>query len=49
MNSINHLNAKYKSDSIKLASQDLKRTYKMLHERLFPRYTTNINDIITVK
>ena len=49
MQSIDYLNAKFKGNTIKLASQDLKRTWKMRQERLSPRYTTNINDIITVK
>lgn len=34
---------------IKLASQDLDRVWKMKQERLSPRYTTNVNDIITIK
>ena len=46
---LDYLNAKFKGNTIKLASQDLKRTWKMRQERLSPRYTTNINDIITVK
>ncbi|MEJ6792442.1 MAG: Y-family DNA polymerase [Lacinutrix sp.] len=49
MKSIDFLNTKYKGNTIKLASQDLKRTWKMRQERLSPRYTTNINDIIVVK
>ncbi|MCK8479169.1 Y-family DNA polymerase [Psychroserpens algicola] len=49
MQSIDHLNSKYKSHKIKLGNQDLKRTWKMRQERLSPRYTTNINDIIVVK
>jgi DNA polymerase V len=49
MQSIDCLNAKYKGHKIKLGSQDLKRTWKMRQERLSPRYTTNINDIIVVK
>lgn len=34
---------------VKLASQDLDRTWKMNQEKLSPRYTTNINEIITIK
>ncbi|MEM5563584.1 Y-family DNA polymerase [Psychroserpens sp. AS72] len=49
MQSIDSLNAKYKSHKIKLGNQDLKRTWKMRQERLSPKYTTNINDIIVVK
>ncbi|WP_298497421.1 Y-family DNA polymerase [uncultured Algibacter sp.] len=49
MKAIDGLNSKYANNKIKLASQDLKRTWKMRQERLSPRYTTNINDIIVVK
>ena len=49
MASIDSLNIKYGSNKIKLGSQDLQRTWKMRQERLSPRYTTNINDIIVVK
>ena len=49
MSAIDRLNKKYKMDTIKLANQDLQRTCKMKQERLSPKYTTKINDIITVK
>ncbi|MBL4605011.1 MAG: Y-family DNA polymerase [Flavobacteriaceae bacterium] len=49
MFAIDHLNKKFKADKIKLANQDLERTWKMRQERLSPKYTTKINDIITVK
>ncbi|PWH83736.1 SOS mutagenesis and repair protein UmuC [Algibacter marinivivus] len=49
MHAIDGLNSKYANNKVKLASQDLKRTWKMRQERLSPRYTTNINDIIVVK
>ncbi|AXT18782.1 DUF4113 domain-containing protein [Flavobacteriaceae bacterium AU392] len=49
MQSIDILNTKYGDYKIKLANQDLKRTWKMRQERLSPRYTTDINDIIKVK
>lgn len=49
MKAIDGLNAKYADNKVKLANQDLKRTWKMRQERLSPRYTTNINDIIKVK
>ena len=48
-NSIDHLNKKFKTTAIKLANQDLQRTWKMKQEHLSPKYTTKINDIITVK
>ena len=49
MQSIDAINAKYKGAAIKIANQDLKQTWKMRQDRLSPRYTTNINDIIVVK
>lgn len=49
MSAIDKINGKYKSDKIKIGNQDLNRTWKMRQERLSPRYTTNINDIIIVK
>ncbi|WP_341220343.1 Y-family DNA polymerase [Polaribacter atrinae] len=49
MSAIDKLNRKFKADKIKLGNQDLQRTWKMRQERLSPRFTTNINDIIIVK
>ncbi|MBU2940919.1 Y-family DNA polymerase [Lacinutrix sp. C3R15] len=49
MRAIDGVNSKYGSYKIKLGNQDLKRTWKMRQERLTPKYTTNINDIICVK
>ncbi len=49
MQAIDGLNAKYADHKIKLGNQDLKRTWKMRQERLSPRYTTRISDIIVVK
>ena len=49
MHVIDALNVKYANYKIKLGNQDLKRTWKMRQERLSPRYTTNINDVIFVK
>ena len=49
MTAIDKLNRKFKSDKIKLGNQDLKRTWKMRQERLSPKFTTNINEVIIVK
>ena len=49
MEAMDMLNAKYGQHSIKLASQDPKRLWKMRQEKLSPRYTTDLNDIITIK
>ena len=49
MNAIDYINRKYKTNRVKLGSQDLERTWKMRQERLSPKYTTSINDVIVVK
>ncbi|QNM85381.1 Y-family DNA polymerase [Polaribacter pectinis] len=49
MSTIDKLNSKFKTDKIKLGNQDLKRTWKMRQERLSPKFTTNIKDILIVK
>jgi DNA polymerase V len=49
MSAIDLMNTRFKADKIKLGNQDLKRTWKMRQERLSPKYTTNINDILIVK
>ncbi len=49
MSAIDHINTRFKADKIKLGNQDLKRTWKMRQERLSPKYTTNIKDILVVK
>ena len=49
MHAIDDVNIKYGDYKIKLANQDLKRTWKMRQEHLSPKYTTNINDVIKVK
>ena len=48
MNAIDKINYKF-SNKIKLANQDLKKTWKMKQDYLSPNYTTNIQDIIKVK
>ncbi len=49
MSAIDYLNRKFKADKIKLGNQDLKRTWKMRQERLSPKFTTNIKDVIIVR
>lgn len=49
MQHIDALNTKYEASKIKLGNQDLKRTWKMRQEHLSPKYTTNINEILTVQ
>ena len=49
MQRIDAINHKYEAAKIKLGNQDLERTWKMRQERLSLKYTTNINEILTVK
>lgn len=48
MQVVDTLNHKYGEQKIKLASQDPKRVWKMKREKLSPRYTTNLHDVITI-
>ena len=49
MKVIDKLNLKYNKPSIKIANQDLDKTWKMKQEHLSPRYTTAIDEIIEIK
>ena len=49
MKTMDNINNKLGDYKIKIANQDLERTWKMRQEHLSPKYTTNINDIIKVK
>ena len=49
MKTIDRLNNKLGHRNIRFASQAMGRTWKMRQEKLSPRYTTEINDIIIVK
>lgn len=48
MQAIDKLNIQFGQQKIRLASQDTKRVWKMKQQKLSPRYTTNLNDIITI-
>ena len=48
METIDRLNSKFGVQKVRLAVQDQK-VHKMKQERLSPRYTTNLKDIISVK
>lgn len=48
MQAIDRINQRYGQQKIRLSIQDQKRVWKMKQEKLSPRYTTNINDIITI-
>lgn len=49
MAAMDKLNRSIGQNKIKLGSQDMDRTWKMKQERLSPRYTTQLSEIITVK
>ena len=49
MKTLDFVNKKEGSNKIKLASQDLKRIWKMKQTKLTKRYTTELNDIISLK
>lgn len=49
MKAIDAMNNSIGEDKIKLASQDLVKTWKMKQEKLSPRYTTQLKEIITIK
>lgn len=48
MQTLDKLNAAYGRQKVKLAAQDLKRMWVMKQEKLSPRYTTSLKDIITI-
>lgn len=49
MNAVDKMNTLFGQQKIRLASQDSKRVWKMRQEKLSPRYTTKLSDIITIK
>lgn len=49
MKAVDFINKTYGQQKVRLASQDLKRVWKMKQERLSPRYTTKLDDIITIQ
>ena len=49
MQTIDRLNQKIGNKKVKLACQDLERTWKMNQEKLSPRYTTNLAEILNIK
>ncbi|HIP37644.1 MAG TPA: Y-family DNA polymerase [Crocinitomix sp.] len=49
MKTVDLLNNKLGYQKIKLACQDLKRTWKMKQEKLSPKYSTRLSDVIIIK
>jgi len=48
MQAIDKINSSLGQQKIKLASQDIRKVWKMRQEKLSPHYTTNLNEIITI-
>ena len=48
MKVIDKLNLKYNKPTVKIANQDLDKTWKMKQDHLSPRYTTAIDEIIEI-
>ena len=49
MKAIDNINYRYGGRQIKLGNQDLRRVWKMKQEKLSPKFTTLLNEIIRVK
>lgn len=49
MQSLDRIHKRFGPHRIKLANQDLNRTWKMKQEHLSQRFTTELNEIITIK
>jgi len=49
MDVMDRLNNEIGQKKVKLASQALDRTWKMKQERLSPRYTTRLDEVITIR
>ncbi len=49
METMDKLNKAFGQQKIKLGGQDIKKVWKMRQEKLSPRYTTKLSDIITVR
>jgi len=49
MRAIDELNKKYGNNKLKLANQDLEKTWKMRQEHLSKQYTTQFNEILIIK
>jgi DNA polymerase V len=48
MREVDVVNSRYGQQRVRLASQDLKRVWKMKQEKLSPKYSTDLKDVIIV-
>lgn len=49
MKAIDKMNQHYGQQKIRLGSQDVNRVWKMKQQQLSPKYTTDLNDVLTIK
>ncbi len=49
MNTMDRINGRYGSSTIRLASEGIEKSWKMRRERVSPCYTTSFNDLVEVK
>ncbi|HAE87896.1 TPA: hypothetical protein DCG86_07715 [Candidatus Marinimicrobia bacterium] len=49
MQVVDHINQKMGSDTLRFASQGIKKSWKMKRENVTPAYTTNWDEILTVR
>ena len=49
MQVVDKINQSFGQQKNKLAGQDLKRVWKMKQEKLSPRYTTRLDEVIVVR
>jgi DNA polymerase V len=48
MTAVDRINKRIGNTKLKLASQDISRTWKMRQEKISKRYTTRLDEIITI-
>ena len=49
MNTIDRINGRYGSSTIRLASEGVEKSWRMRRESVSPCYTTNFDDLVEVK
>ena len=49
MNTIDRINGRYGSSTIRLASEGIEKSWRMRRESVSPCYTTNFDDLVEVK
>ena len=49
MRAVDKMNVRYGQQKVRLASQDMGRVWKMRQERLSPRYTTKLEEVMVVR